>query len=154
MEFIERSRRRGNAGDVDPRVGTLKRNQIREWIRYTSAKRFSHSSSLSYCSSSRMILIEHPVSFSSLPASLHLLEPCQTWILQVFIALSRYQTTPRISLDAVRFREISDPARSYRYYFSSSTEQYRLLGSKSQLSIESKLLLYKAILKPIWTYSV
>jgi len=31
---------------------------------------------------------------------------------------------------------------------------YWLLGSKSQLSIESKLLLYKAILKPIWTYGV
>jgi len=27
-----------------------------------------------------------------------------------------------------------------------------LLGIKLQLSIESKLLLYKAILKPIWTY--
>jgi len=31
---------------------------------------------------------------------------------------------------------------------------YWLLGSESQLSIESKLLLYKAILKPIWTYGV
>jgi len=31
---------------------------------------------------------------------------------------------------------------------------YWRLGSKSQLSIESKLLLYKAILKPIWTYGV
>jgi len=29
-----------------------------------------------------------------------------------------------------------------------------MLGSKSQLSIESKLLLYKAILEPIWTYGV
>jgi len=27
-----------------------------------------------------------------------------------------------------------------------------MLGSKPQLSIESKLLLYKVILKPIWTY--
>jgi len=31
---------------------------------------------------------------------------------------------------------------------------YWLLGSKSRLSIESKLLLYKAILKPIWIYGV
>jgi len=31
---------------------------------------------------------------------------------------------------------------------------YWLLGSKSQLSIENKLLLYKTILKPIWTYGV
>jgi len=31
---------------------------------------------------------------------------------------------------------------------------YWLLGSKSQLSIENKLLLYKAILKPIWAYGV
>jgi len=31
---------------------------------------------------------------------------------------------------------------------------YWLLGSKSQLSIENKLLLYKAILKPIWTYGI
>jgi len=28
------------------------------------------------------------------------------------------------------------------------------LGNKSQMSIENKLLLYKAILKPIWTYGV
>jgi len=31
---------------------------------------------------------------------------------------------------------------------------YWLLGSKSQLSIENKLLLYKTILKPIWVYGV
>jgi len=31
---------------------------------------------------------------------------------------------------------------------------YWLLGSKSQLSIENKLLLYKAILKSIWAYGV
>jgi len=29
-------------------------------------------------------------------------------------------------------------------------KMYRLLGSKSQLSTENKLLLYKAIFKPIW----
>jgi len=34
------------------------------------------------------------------------------------------------------------------------SKMYRLLGSKSQLSIESKSLLYKAILQPIWTYGV
>jgi len=34
------------------------------------------------------------------------------------------------------------------------SKMYWLLGSKSQLSIESKLLLYKAILKPIWTCGV
>jgi len=31
---------------------------------------------------------------------------------------------------------------------------YWLLGGKSQLSIENKLLLYKAIVQPIWTYGV
>jgi len=31
---------------------------------------------------------------------------------------------------------------------------YWLLDSKSQLSIENKLLLYKAIVKPIWTCGV
>jgi len=31
---------------------------------------------------------------------------------------------------------------------------YWMLGSKSQLSIENKLLLYKAILEPIRTYGV
>jgi len=34
------------------------------------------------------------------------------------------------------------------------SKMYWMLGSKSQLAIESKLLLYKAILKPIWTYGV
>jgi len=34
------------------------------------------------------------------------------------------------------------------------SKMYWLLGSKSQLSIERKLLLYKAIFKPIWTYGV
>jgi hypothetical protein len=31
---------------------------------------------------------------------------------------------------------------------------YWILGRKSQLSLENKLLMYKAILKPIWTYGV
>jgi hypothetical protein len=31
---------------------------------------------------------------------------------------------------------------------------YWLLGGRSTLSIESKLLLYKAVLKPIWTYGI
>jgi hypothetical protein len=31
---------------------------------------------------------------------------------------------------------------------------YRLLGRKSQLSLSNKLLLYKTILKPIWTYGI
>ena len=33
-------------------------------------------------------------------------------------------------------------------------ELYRLLGRKSQLSIENKLLIYKTIIKPIWTYGI
>jgi hypothetical protein len=31
---------------------------------------------------------------------------------------------------------------------------YWLLGRKSQLSLSNKLLLYKTILKPIWTYGI
>jgi len=34
------------------------------------------------------------------------------------------------------------------------SKMYWMLGSKSQLSIENKLLLYKIILKPIWAYGV
>lgn len=33
-------------------------------------------------------------------------------------------------------------------------KMYWLLGSKSELSLENKVLLYKAILKPIWTYCI
>jgi hypothetical protein len=31
---------------------------------------------------------------------------------------------------------------------------YWLLGRKSKLSISNKLLIYKAILKPLWTYGI
>ncbi|KMQ90709.1 hypothetical protein RF55_9503 [Lasius niger] len=31
---------------------------------------------------------------------------------------------------------------------------YWLIGRKSQLSIENKLLLYKTIIKPVWTYGI
>ena len=31
---------------------------------------------------------------------------------------------------------------------------YWLLGRQSQLSLENKVLLYKAIIKPIWTYGI
>jgi hypothetical protein len=31
---------------------------------------------------------------------------------------------------------------------------YWIIGRKSQLSLENKLFVYKAILKPIWTYGV
>jgi hypothetical protein len=34
------------------------------------------------------------------------------------------------------------------------TKMYWLLGRNSQLSLPNKLLLYKAILKPIWTYGI
>jgi hypothetical protein len=36
----------------------------------------------------------------------------------------------------------------------SLTKVYWLLGRKSNLSINNKLLIYKAILKPIWTYGI
>jgi hypothetical protein len=33
-------------------------------------------------------------------------------------------------------------------------ELYWLLGRKSQLSIENKLLMYKTVINPIWTYGI
>jgi hypothetical protein len=36
----------------------------------------------------------------------------------------------------------------------SLTKMYWLLGRKSKLSTNNKLLIYKAILKPIWTYDI
>jgi hypothetical protein len=36
----------------------------------------------------------------------------------------------------------------------SLTKMYWLLGRKSKLSLSNKLLIYKAILKPIWTYGI
>jgi hypothetical protein len=36
----------------------------------------------------------------------------------------------------------------------SLTKMYWLLGRKSKLSTNNKLLIYKAILKPIWTYGI
>jgi hypothetical protein len=36
----------------------------------------------------------------------------------------------------------------------SLTKMYWLLGRKSNLSISNKLLIYKALLKPIWTYGI
>lgn len=33
-------------------------------------------------------------------------------------------------------------------------KMYWLIGRRSQLSTENKLLLYKSIIKPIWTYSI
>jgi hypothetical protein len=34
------------------------------------------------------------------------------------------------------------------------TKMYWLLGGKSKLSTSNKLLIYKTILKPIWTYGI
>jgi hypothetical protein len=36
----------------------------------------------------------------------------------------------------------------------SLTKMYWLLGRKSKLSINNKLLIYKVIVKPIWTYGI
>jgi len=30
----------------------------------------------------------------------------------------------------------------------------RMIGKKSHLSIENKLLIYKAVIKPIWSYGI
>ena len=35
-----------------------------------------------------------------------------------------------------------------------SQHMYWILGRKSELSIENTLLIYKTILKPIWTYGI
>jgi hypothetical protein len=35
-----------------------------------------------------------------------------------------------------------------------SQQMYWILGRKSELSIENTLLIYKTILKPIWTYGI
>lgn len=34
------------------------------------------------------------------------------------------------------------------------SQMYWIIGRKSQLSLENKILLYKAILKPVWTYGI
>jgi len=80
---------------------------------------------------------------------------------------SRVSESPIGLTDQIAPRADAIPARGYqdiqeRYALNSGFQQlgiqpskmYWLLGSKSQLSIESKLLLYKAILKAIWTCGV
>jgi hypothetical protein len=41
-----------------------------------------------------------------------------------------------------------------KFKFNSLTKTYWLLGRSSRLSLSNKLLLYKSILKPIWTYGI
>jgi hypothetical protein len=55
-----------------------------------------------------------------------------------------------------------DRKLAWRKYISTKRKQldlklrklYWIIGRKSQLSLENKLLVYKGILKPIWTYGV
>lgn len=48
-----------------------------------------------------------------------------------------------------------DHINSKRQQLNKKTKKmYWLLGPKSQLSLENKLILYKAILKPVWTYGI
>jgi hypothetical protein len=42
----------------------------------------------------------------------------------------------------------------WKYLGVTLTKMYWLLGRKSQLSLSNKILLYKTILKPIWTYGI
>jgi hypothetical protein len=44
--------------------------------------------------------------------------------------------------------------KSLKQFGLSLTKMYWLLGRKSKLSINNKLLIYKVILKPIWTYGI
>jgi hypothetical protein len=48
---------------------------------------------------------------------------------------------------------ISRPVKGIAFYFR-HTKMYWLLGRKSKLSTNNKLLIYKAILKPICTYGI
>jgi hypothetical protein len=41
-----------------------------------------------------------------------------------------------------------------RHLYLQFRKLYWILGRKTQLSLENKLLVYKAILRPIWTYGV
>lgn len=48
-----------------------------------------------------------------------------------------------------------DHIKSKRTYLDIKTKKmFWLLGPKSQLSLENKLLIYKSILKPVWTYGI
>ena len=44
------------------------------------------------------------------------------------------------------FKNVFKPAYLYLYYW--------LIGKNSQLSVENKLLLYKTIIRPVWTYGI
>jgi hypothetical protein len=46
------------------------------------------------------------------------------------------------------------PPSRHRENFQSYTRMYWLLGCKSKLSTSNRILIYKAILKPIWTYRI
>jgi len=84
---------------------------------------------------------------------------------------TRRKTCPPVILDGVSIPQAEsarylglhlDRRLNWRRHISTKQKQlgiqlrkmYWMLGNKSQLSIENKLLLYKAILKPIWTYGV
>jgi hypothetical protein len=72
--------------------------------------------------------------------STYVIQPNNTKYLGIYLGCRltwrKHITTKRKHLD-LQFRKL-----------------YWILGRKSQLSLENKLLVYKVLLKPIWTYGV
>ena len=81
------------------------------------------------------------------------------------------RTCPAVSLNGVKIPKVSDVKYLGMHLDSKlnwskhiitkrkqlniqKSKMYWLIGRKSKLSIENKALLYKAILKPIWTYGI
>jgi len=80
------------------------------------------------------------------------------YIFRVCVYSLRY---PACNLWPVRLNHIFSPYLRNKHITTKRKQldlqlrkHYWILGRKTQLSLENKLLVYKAILKPIWTYSV
>jgi hypothetical protein len=89
---------------------------------------------------------------------------------QVTFTLNK-MTCPYVTLNNVHLPQVDkikylgihlDRTLTWRKHITTKRKQldlklrnlYWIIGSKSQLSLENKLLVYKVILKPVWTYGI
>jgi hypothetical protein len=93
------------------------------------------------------------------------------YYLLLFIFSSRRETCPPVHINSVQLPQEDDikylglhldrRLTWHKHIFAKRkqlgialTKMYWLLGRKSKLSTSNKLLIYKRILKPIWTYGI
>jgi hypothetical protein len=74
--------------------------------------------------------------------------------MDLLLLLNYFYHVPESQRDSLRLQEMCSHRQKRKKIYLKSKEINWLIGKKSHLSIQNKLLIYKAVIKPTWSYGI